>query len=138
MNIKLDLWLSKQTDDVITDFYLFEILSWTVRRNWWCNQFSWTWRWLVKEIRGVKLSGIQVMPRGITWQRSGHFQITRIIGLRPLWSSKFERTMTSVWRTFCWFRTKISSWIKTWRIIFKPHSEVVLVSWSSLFKNSPF
>ena len=39
LNIKLDLWLSKQTDDVTNDFYLFEILNWTFRRNWWCNHF---------------------------------------------------------------------------------------------------
>lgn len=77
------------------------------------------------------------MPRVFTWQGSGHFlfiQITRIIG-RQLFKFKFwtddelrsEGSSVDLEQRL-WIDKKIS------RIIFKPHSEVGLVSWTSLFK----
>ena len=74
------------------------------------------------------------MPRGFTWQGSGHFQITRIIGRQPFkfkfWTDDELRSEGSSvdLEQRLWIDKKIS------RIIFKPHSEVGLVSWTSLFK----
>ena len=74
------------------------------------------------------------MPRGFTWQGSGHFQITRIIGRQPFkfkfWTDhelRSEGPSVDLEQRL-WIDKKIS------RIIFKPHSEVGLVSWTSLFK----